>query len=493
MPDVGSAKAPAAVGAAGLAGEDDVSAELCFASATELGQRYRRGEVSPVEVTRALLERIERVNPLLNAFITVTADLALAQARDAERRLRAQGELHPLLGVPYTLKDLYATAGVRTTAGSRVLADWVPTFDATAHARLRAAGAVLLGKTNTSEYAAGPTNANVWYGQAYNPWCTDRIPGGSSGGAGAAVAAGLCPIGLGSDTGGSIRIPAALCGVVGLKPTFGRVSAYGIVPLSWSQDHAGPLTRTVADAALVLQTIAGYDPQDPNCATVPLDDYSAALQRDAHGVRIGVPTTHFFDDLDPAVERAVRDALGVLRGLGAEVREVQLPWIDEALDAANVISWVEAADYHRDTFAARAADLGPEVQDRVLVGTMLSGVDYVRAQRVRTWLRGRCAELFAQVDVLVSPTTAIPAPPAGAKRVNSGEHSILVRPALTRFTRLANVTGLPAITVPCGFDEAGLPIGLQIIARAFDESTVLRVAHAYERATNWSARRPPID
>jgi aspartyl-tRNA(Asn)/glutamyl-tRNA(Gln) amidotransferase subunit A len=466
--------------------------DLCFASATELGQRYRRGEVSPVEVTRALLDRIERVNPRLNAFITVTHELALAQARDAERRLRERTDHQPLLGVPYTLKDLYATAGIRTTAGSRVLADWVPAIDATVHARLRAAGAILLGKTNTSEFAAGPTNANVWYGQARNPWRTDHVPGGSSGGAGAAVAAGLCPIGLGSDTGGSIRIPAALCGVVGLKATFGRVSTYGVVPLSWSQDHAGPLTRTVADAALVLQTIAGADPLDPCCATEPLGDYLAALQENVRGVRVGVPTSFFFEDLDPAVEQAVRAAIDVLAGLGAAVREIAIPWLDLAHDAANIISWVEAADYHRGTFAARPADLGPDVQDRVLVGTVLSGVDYVRAQRVRAWLRGRCAELFERVDVLATPTTAIPAPLVGAKRVASGGREVLVRPALSRLTRLANVTGLPSISVPCGFSADGLPIGLQLTARAFGEAMVLRVAHAYERATAWSRRRPSL-
>lgn len=468
-----------------------MSDEICFASAHELGLRYRRGDLSPVEVVQALLARIEAVNPRLNAFITVAPDLALEQARAAERRLRGGGEQHPLLGVPYTLKDLYATAGLRTTAGSRILADWVPTFDATVHARLQAAGAVLLGKTNTSEFAAGPTNANVWYGQAFNPWRLDRVPGGSSGGAGAAVAAGLGPVGLGSDTGGSIRIPAALCGVVGLKATYGRISTYGVVPLCWSQDHAGPLTRTVTDAALVLQTIAGHDPRDPNSATAPLDDYLGALERGARGLRVGVPRGSFFDQLDPAVETAVAAAIDVLRDRGAEVREVAIPWIEDAVAAAVVISYVEAAEYHRGSFAARPADLGPEVQERVMVGTVLRGVDYVRAQRVRAWLAGRCAELFSQVDALVTPTTTITAPPVGAARVRIGDRDVPVRSALTRFTRLHNVTGLPALTLPCGFAD-GLPVGLQICARPFGEATVLRLARAYERATDWHTRRPPL-
>ncbi|MBI4506398.1 MAG: Asp-tRNA(Asn)/Glu-tRNA(Gln) amidotransferase subunit GatA [Chloroflexi bacterium] len=470
-----------------------MSDDICFASAHELGSRYRRGDLSPVEVAQAILERIDAANPRLNAFITVTADLALEQARAAERRLREAGEHHPLLGVPYTLKDLYATAGVRTTAGSRILADWVPTFDSTVHARLQAAGAVLLGKTNTSEYAAGPTNANVWYGQAYNPWRLDRVPGGSSGGAGAAVASGLGPIGCGSDTGGSIRIPAALCGVVGLKATYGRISAYGVVPLCWSQDHAGPLTRSVADAALVLQTVAGHDPRDPNSATAPVDDYLAALEGDVRGLRVGVPRSHFFEQLDPVVESFVEAAIEMLRGMGVAVREIAIPWVEDAVAAANVISYVEAADCHRDSFAARPADLGPEVQDRVLVGTVLRGVDYVRAQRVRASLAERSAELFGQVDALVTPTTAITAPPVGAKRVRRGGRDVLVRPALTRLTRLHNVVGLPALTLPCGFDDDGLPVGLQIAARPFDESTVLRLARAYERATDWHTRRPRLE
>lgn len=472
-------------------GDSRVTTDLCFATAHELSRLYRRRAASPVETVQQMLRRIEALNPRLNAFLTITADLALEQARAAERRLAAS-DAHPLLGVPYSLKDLYATAGVRTTAGSRVLAKWIPTFDATVHARLQAAGAVLLGKTHMNEYAAGATGANVWYGQASNPWALDRIPGGSSSGAGAAVAAGLGPIGLGSDTGGSIRIPAALCGVVGLKATFGRVSAYGAVPLGWSVEHFGPLTRTVTDAALVLQTIAGRDANDPNSATVPVDDYLAALERDVRGMRVGVPRDFFFDALDAAVERTVRAALTVLEGLGVELREVSVPWAEEALAAATVIPYAEGADYHRGVFATRSKDLGPEVQDRVLVGSLLSGVDYVRAQRIRAWLRGCCEEMFGQIEALVTPTVALGAPLVTARRVHLGGRDMSVGAALSRLTRFHNVTGLPAITVPCGFDDAALPVGLQIAARPFAEATVLRLARAYERATAWTARRPSL-
>ncbi|MBI3966741.1 MAG: hypothetical protein HY329_13990 [Chloroflexi bacterium] len=471
-----------------------MSADLCFLSAHELGRRYRTRDLSPVEVADAHLRRIEALNARLNAFVTVTADLALEQARAAERQLVAGDSGNPLLGVPYSLKDLYATAGIRTTAGSKILSDWVPDFDSASYEQLRAAGAVLLGKTNTHEYAAGGTTNNPWYGQTYNPWHPERIPGGSSGGAGSAVAAGLGPIGMGSDTAGSIRLPASFCGVVGLKPTYGRASAYGVTPLAWSLDHVGPLTRTVTDAALTLAALAGHDPRDPSSALAETDDYLSDLERGVRGLRIGVPNHYFFDLLDPEYERSVRSAIAQLEQLGAELHDVEVPGVDEGHAAADVLIFAEASEYHRNNFQKWPASFGADLQDRILVGGLLGAVDYARAQRVRSRLREYVSRLFDPIDVLVTPTTTRGAPPLNVGRtVMVGDREVPLRTALTKYSRFFNVTGQPAISIPCGIDGDGLPIGLQLVGRPFGEATILRAARALEPIINWAAHQPPLD
>src|SRR5436309_11292880 len=374
---------------------DDELGSLTIASA---GRLLRRRALSPVELTDAYLARIARLDPALRAFITVTGDLARQQARRAERGLARRQWRGPLHGIPLTLKDLYWTAGVRTTAGSRILAEFVPATDSTATARLIASGAVLLGKTNLHEFAAGVTTDNPHWGTCQNPWKLGYIPGGSSGGSAAAVAASLGLASLGSDTGGSIRIPAAFCGSVGHKPTYGLVPRYGILPESWSMDHGGPMTRTAADAAAVLQAIAGHDARDPSSARVRLPRLQRALRPDLEGVRVGVPSHYYFDVIDPEVERLVRAAIDELRKLGASVVEVKIPGVEAALDTCFVVAWAEAAHYHREWLLTRPQDYGADVGGLLKGALLYLATDYLQAQRVRARIRHSLSEVFRRVE-----------------------------------------------------------------------------------------------
>ncbi|MBI4506313.1 MAG: amidase [Chloroflexi bacterium] len=466
--------------------------DLCWWSATELAQAVRRRHVSPVEVVDLLLRRIERLNPRLNAFLLVTADLAREQAREAERALAAGDEVGPLHGVPLAYKDLYATAGIRTTAGSLILRDWVPSEDAAAIARLRAAGAICLGKLNTVEFAYGATGANPHYGNCHNPWDTARMPGGSSSGAGAAVSTGLCYGALGSDTGGSIRIPAAFCGIVGIKPTYGRVSRVGVVTLAWSMDHVGPLARTVADAALLLQAIAGHDPRDPASSRRAVPEYRAALDQGVRGLRVGVVRRHFFDRLDPAVAAACQHALETFRGLGATVVEVDIPHLREAGPISTAMIFAEASSYHERWFPARAAEYSAEVRERLLLGRTISALDYLRAQRARRLLIEEFRAALSQADVLAAPTVAFPPPRFDEPTVDVGSRREDTALAVVQLTRPHNVAGLPTLALPVGFTPGGLPVGMQLAGRPWEEATVLRVGQAYEQATDWHRRRPPV-
>jgi aspartyl-tRNA(Asn)/glutamyl-tRNA(Gln) amidotransferase subunit A len=462
---------------------------LTVADAAKL---LRAKKLSPVELTRACLDRIQALDQTLKAFITVTSDLALAQARRAEREMvrgRYRGALH---GIPLTLKDLYCTKGIRTTAGSRILRDFVPAADATATARLVEAGAVLLGKTNLHEFAAGITTDNPHFGTCQNPWKPGYIPGGSSGGSGAAVAAGLGLASLGSDTGGSIRIPASFCGIVGHKPTYGIVPRTGILPESWSLDHGGPMTRTVADAAIVLQAIAGYDARDPSSARATPPNFSRALRPDLKGLRVGVPTNYYFDLIDPEVERVVRTAIDQLRRLGASVREVKMPGIEAALDTCFVVAWAEAAHYHRQWLLTRPQDYGADVGNLLKGALLYLATDYLQGQRTRALIRHSLQEVFRRVDVLVSPTTPLPATPHGQLETMLDGRKVSVLDVGARLTCVANLTGDPACSVPCGFTGAGLPVGLMVHGPALQDGLVLRVAHAYERASGWTTRRPPV-
>ncbi len=466
--------------------------ELCYASAGTLSRLVQSKEVSPVDIIDAHLARIEATEPMLNSFITLLPEEARAAARRAEQEIQSGNYKGPLHGIPVALKDLFNTGGVRTTSGSRIFDNFIPERDCTVAARFHQAGAILLGKLNMHQFAYGPTGENPDYGHMHNPWDLDLITGGSSGGSGSATAAGQCTITTGSDTGGSIRIPAALCGIVGLKPTYGLVSRYGLTPLSWSLDHPGPMVRTVEDAALSMNAIAGYDPKDVASARVDIPDYTTALTGDVRGLRIGVVKEYFEAPLDPEVDRSVRDAIGVLESLGAVVTEVSFPMFNDSQAISGAILMSEAAAYHRDLLASDGEKLYPPVRVRLEAGLFVSAADYLRAQQARSVFDRQARELLEQVDLLAGPTEPVTAPVLLAERVQAGEREVGTTGALTQYTRPYNLTGFPAISVPCGFSEAGLPMALQLAGRPFDELTVLRAAHAYEQATEWHSRRPPI-
>ena len=369
--------------------------------------------------------------------------------------------------------------------------DFVPSTDAATTAKLKEAGAIIVGKLQMHEFAAGATSVNPHDGPAHNPWDAERVTGGSSGGSGSAVASGQCMGALGSDTGGSVRIPSALCGIVGLKPTFGRVSRYGVYPLSWSLDTVGPMTRTVRDAALLMNVIAGYDPRDPSSSNHPVEDFAATLDDGARGIHIGIPKEHFFDVMDGEVKKAVSLAAGVLEGMGASVEEVSVPMLDHAL-AISTILGVEAAEVHIEHLRHRADDIGPDVRARLEAAALIPAVDYLKAQRARTLFNRQIAKTMERFDLILAPTTPVCAPIIDETTVRVGDRREPVSTLLSRLTRPFNIGGLPAISVPCGFSESGMPIGMQLAGRPFDDATVLRVAHAYEQATDWHSSHPPI-
>jgi aspartyl-tRNA(Asn)/glutamyl-tRNA(Gln) amidotransferase subunit A len=471
-----------------------VSADLAFAGVIDLARMIARKEVSPVEVVRAQLDRIAALDGTLRAYITVCGDAALAAARSAEGTLMAGGGVGPLHGVPIALKDLYDTAGVRTTAGSKILADRVPDADATVVRRLREAGAIVLGKLHMVEFAYGPEGLNAHHGAPRNPWdaAVERMPGGSSSGSGVAVAAGLAPAALGSDTGGSIRIPASLCGITGLKPTYGRVSRAGVLPLAWSMDHVGPMTRTVADAAVLLRVLAGYDPADASTSVLPVPDYLAALSGEVKGLRVGVLRSYFLESATPEVRAAVERASAVLKDAGAVVDDVALPGVAHVAAAAYAVVGSEALAYHAGWLKARPADYDPEVRRRLQLGAFITGAHYVRGQQVRALVRAEVDGALTRHDVLLAPATPLTAPRLDERQTTLGDGPSDVRGALIRLTRPFNFSGHPACAVPCGYSTQGLPIGMQIVGRPFDEATVLRVADAYQRLTDWHTRRPVL-
>lgn len=441
-------------------------------------------ELSPVELTEACLERTASIDGELNAFITLSGEEARRDAQRATKEIADGNYRGPLHGIPMALKDLFSVAGVRMTAGSKIMAEHVPDEDAEVVRRLRDAGAIITGKLNMHEFAYGATGVNPHYGPALNPWDTSRITGGSSSGSGAAVAGGECLASLGTDTGGSVRIPSALCGIVGLKPTFGRVSRRGVVPLSWSLDHVGPMTRTVEDAAVLLQAIAGHDPQDPYSAHEPVPDFGESLDAGARGLRIGIPDSYFFDDSTPEVASLVRAAIEHLESLGAEVEEVSLPRIGEIGPAVTSMMLPEALAYHQKWLNERPDDYGESVRFRLELATTISAVAYVQAQRFRSLVAGEWSEnVFSRFDLVAAPVTAIAAP-----KVEEGELGTTLN--LIRLTNPFNLLGVPAISVPCGFTEDGLPVGLHLAGRWFNEATVLRAARAYEQSTDWHKRRP---
>jgi len=475
----------------------------------ELTDAFRRGELTPSAVAEDYLARIGALDGKVGAYLTVVRDQALAAACESDQRWRAGSPRGPLDGAPLALKDVMCTIGVRTTCGSKMLEHFVPPYDATTVERLRAAGAVILGKTNMDEFAMGSSTEHSAYHPTRNPWDLTRVPGGSSGGSAAAVAGGLAAGAYGSDTGGSIRQPAAFCGVVGMKPTYGRVSRYGLVALASSLDQIGPLAQDVTDTALLLGAVAGHDPRDATSIQAPVPDYAAELAKGVDGLTLGLPDEYFIDGMDPEIERAVRAAIDVLKGLGARIERVSLPTTRHALAAYYVILPAEASsnlarydgvryglrvagrDFIEMQSKTRAAGFGAEVKRRIMLGTYALSAGYYdayygKAQSVRTLVRREFAAAFAKVDLIVAPTTPNVAFKHGEKE---DPLSMYLNDA---FTIPGNLSGIPGVSVPCGFSAAGLPIGLQVLGRPLDEARVLRAAYAYEQATTWRSRRPEL-
>ncbi|HEY7062520.1 MAG TPA: amidase [Chloroflexota bacterium] len=470
-----------------MSGED-----LIYLSLREATDRLRARALSPVELLEAVQARTTRVEPRLNAYVRPMFDEAREAARAAEQEIAAGQYRGPLHGIPVALKDNYWTRGVTTAAGAKLLADFVPPEDGAVVAKLRAAGAIITGKTNMHELAIGGSTTNPHYGPTHNPWRLDCIPGGSSGGSAAAVAAGCCFMGTGTDTAGSIREPASYCGLVGIKPTYGRVSIRGIVPLSWSLDHAGPLTRTVEDGALVLQAIAGYDPADLCSADVPVPDFSADLGKGLRGLRLGVPRGYFFDQLDAELATTVDAAIGVLRDLGASVEEVAFERAAWGPALFPVISRPEAASFQEELLRTRPDDYG-DVRVQVELGKLVLATDYLRAQRLRTAMRQELEGIFSRVDAIVTPTTRTVAHPIGQPFTEVAGRPVPNTSFLwVGLTVPFDLTGTPAVSVPCGFAANGLPIGLQVAGRAWSEAAILRIAAAYEAATPWHEQHPSL-
>jgi aspartyl-tRNA(Asn)/glutamyl-tRNA(Gln) amidotransferase subunit A len=463
---------------------------LAFLSIEQAARLLRRKEISPVELVEAALARIERWSPQLNVFLTVLGDQARRQAKRAEREIRRGSALGPLHGIPVSLKDNFWTRGVRTTAGSKILADFVPEKDSDAAAALAGAGAILLGKTNLHEFAYGITGENPHYGSSRNPWATDRISGGSSGGSTVAVTTGMGFASLGTDTGGSIRIPSALCGIVGLKPTYGLVSNEGVVPLGVSFDHVGPLTRSVTDACIMLEAIAG---EYPRGATRP--NYRSLRKNRPRQFRLGWPKHFFFERVNPEIQAAIEAAAKKFESLGARIEEVPLPHLTDSVDRASNLVVAEANYYHESQgyYPSHSEDYGEDVRRLLEWGHNLRAVDYLGGIDARRLVQADFDAALGKVDVILAPTSPIPAPPIGASQVRvAGERETTVRAELLRMTRPSNLTGLPAISIPCGFTGDGMPIGMQLIGPRWGESRLLAIALAYEEATEWHTRHPAL-
>jgi len=461
------------------------STDIAMLNLSEASQHIQKRSLSPVELTSACLDRIERLNPQLNAFITVTAESALKEAKRAEEEIADGKWRGPLHGIPIALKDLIETAGVRTTAASAVLKDNIPAIDAPVVQRLRQAGVVLLGKLNLHEFAYGGSSIISHFGPVRNPWNQAHITGGSSSGSAAAVAAGLCYAAIGTDTAGSIRLPAAYCGIVGLKPSYGLVSVRGVIPLSWSHDHVGPMTRSVADAALMLQVIADYDPDDIYSQKFPAVHYPAAMEERVSSLRLGVPRNFFWQELDPEVETAAQSALDNLASLTAGVSEVS-----PAIPTDRSVFICEPIVYHQKYLGQYASEYHPETLRRIQTGADVTAKEYIEGQRELQRLRRHILQVLDQVDLLITPTS--PILPTTIVQLEAAPEKL--RPTeitMLRNTRPFNVFGVPTISVPCGFSKTGLPIGLQISSAPGNEGMVLALARAYESTTEWRKRRPP--
>ena len=455
--------------------------DLCFLSLAELSRLVAARTVSPSDIVDALLKRITAFNGTLNSYVTVCAQAARAAAVAVERDLRAGHRRSPLHGLPIAHKDIVWTKGVRTTAHSRALADFVPTENATFVDRLEQRGMILLGKTNTGEFACGTTDI---FGTPKNPWSMARYTGGSSNGSANAVAAGLAIAATGTDTGGSVRVPASFCGVVGLKPTYGRISRKGVIPLSWSMDHVGTLTRTVADAALLLEHMAGHDPLDRTSSRRPVPSFAAQLEEPVKGLVIGLPRKHFYEGLHPDVDRSIRAALDQLEGLGVRLEEIALEGAGDLEFVGPLLYRVEAFAQHAERLRERGRDYGRRARQKIAAGAFFSSADYLQAAQIREKWNRSVERLLRRVDAIVTPTLPFPAFPIETQSAGP--------PDTSWGTRHFNMSGHPALTVPCGFSSEGLPIGMQIVGNMFDEKVVLAIAHAFQQVTDWHHRRPPV-
>ncbi len=485
--------------------------DIIFRPIHELSEALRSGDISSVELTEAFLRRIKDVDGRIHAYITVMEDDALRMAEKADERLRKKDAISPLTGIPVSLKDIFCTVNTKTTCASRILEDFVPPYDATVVRRLKDAGAVILGKTNMDEFAMGSSTENSAFFTTLNPWDLGRVPGGSSGGSASAVCACECTASIGTDTGGSIRQPASFCGVVGLKPTYGRVSRYGMVAFASSLDQAGPITRNVTDSAIVLSVIAGHDPKDATSIDAPVPDYTSFLKKDIKGLRIGIPMEYFIEGMDREVEEYVRKAVDLLKESGGEVVDVSLPHTEYAISVYYLVATAEASsnlarydgvkyglrvkgrgdliDMYKET---RDRGFGSEVKRRIMLGTYSLSAGYYdayyrKASQVRTLIRRDFEEAFRRCDVIVTPTS--PTPPF---RVGERVEDPLTMYLSDVFTISCNLAGIPGISIPCGFTRDGLPVGLQILGRPLDEGTILRVAYTYEQATEWHRRYPDL-
>ena len=466
--------------------------ELHYLTIAELAPLLRDKKVSPVELLQAFLERIHALDGTFHSFITLMEESAVREAEQSERALASGDYRGPLHGIPIGLKDLYYTKGVVTTAGSPILGDFVPGEDATTVTKLKEAGGIILGKLNMHPFAYGAIGINPDYGTPPNPWDKERIPGGSSSGAGVALMAGMLPAATGSDTGGSIRIPASICGVVGIKPTYGRVSKHGVVPLSWSLDHAGPMARSVEDCAVLLQAMAGHDPKDPGSREIPVPDYVAEMKRPVKGLKAGLPRKEFFVRLQQGVSDAVEKAIETLEGMGVEVHEVDVPSMDDAVAISLGILGPEVAAYHRKWIEERPGDYVPQVLTRIKSGMFVPAVDYIKSHQARAKFTQGYLDAMNDLDILITPTEQLTAPKMEESRVTIDGVEETTQNLMLWHNRPFNITGFPAISVPCGFDDKGLPVGLQIVGKPFQEGTVLQAAYAYEQATPWHEKRPQL-
>ena len=467
--------------------------QLIEMSLVEASEALGAGSVSSVELVQACLDRAADVQPTINCFISIETEDALTAAKQADAEIARDERRGVLHGIPLAHKDMFYRAGKVSTFGSKIFRDYTPDFTSTVMDRLAAAGAIYLGGLNMAEFATGPVGQNDHFGQIRNPWNTEHVSGGSSSGSGAVLAARACFGALGSDTGGSCRLPAGMCGVVGLKPTYGLISRHGGLPRCWTLDCFGPLARTARDVAVLLQAVAGYDEHDPTTTSDPVPDYLAALGGELRGLRVAVPSNHLYPDVDPQLKPALDASLGALAALGCEIVDLEIPDPELTYDLTNVINKSEAAALHDEWIRTRPEDYAISVRSRMEAGFFIPATRYIQAQRLRPRFLAEFDDaVFSHADVLFTPVTSIPVPRIEEANITRSADAPRIINAITRCTRWVSYLGLPALSVPCGFTEQGLPVGFQIIGRPFDEATLLRLADAYQSATDWHTRTPPL-